>query len=152
MVKSLSITEVETVFADVVNWVPLWANFDYEKALSGYVAAYPHRLEDGLRPYPLERTKERKGKGRTRMDVLLIDEAGTPVVVECKQNAPTVAHIKQLRSYMRQVRADTHIPPRGILVHGGARKLKDLVRRAANAKPRVQLVQHRLEVGFAPSA
>jgi len=68
------------------------------------------------------------------MDVLLIDEHGTPVVVECKQDAPIVNHLKQLRAYMAQVQKDTGKLPRGILVHGGARKLRDEVRGAARLK------------------
>ena len=55
------------------------------------------------------------------MDVLLIDENDTPVVVECKQNAPTLGDIRQLRNYMAQIKKDLRKAPRGILVHGGAR-------------------------------
>jgi hypothetical protein len=100
VVKSISIDDLRVIFADQTNWVRLWANFDYERALSGYIARFPHRLEDDLLPYPLEKTRERRGRGQTRMDVLLIDESGTPVVVECKQDAPKLSHLSQLRAYM----------------------------------------------------
>ncbi|MBI3045629.1 MAG: DUF91 domain-containing protein [Betaproteobacteria bacterium] len=150
-VKSMSLAELKSILADQTNWVRLWANFDYERALSGYIAAFPHRLEDGLLPYPLERTRERLGHGRTRMDVLLSDETGTPVVVECKQDAPTLSHLKQLRAYMAQVAKDTGKTPRGILVHGGARKLRSEVRGEAGRKPRIDLVQHNLDVVFSRS-
>lgn len=150
-VKSTSLADLHRILADPTNWVRLWANFDYERALSGYIAAYPHRLEDGFLPYPLEKTRERRGRGNTRMDVLLIDERGTPVVVECKQGAPTLNHLRQLRAYMAQVRRDTGKLPRGILVHGGARKLRNEIRHGAQLKPRIDLVQHNLGVGFSRS-
>jgi RecB family endonuclease NucS len=138
--------------ADEAHWVPLWAHFDYERALSGYIAAYPHRLEDGLLPYPNERLRERMLKDGTRMDVLLLDKDDTPVVVECKQGSPTRANIRQLRQYMRRLRKEIRRRPRGILVHGGARKLREDVRRLAASRPRIQMVQHKLEVGFSISA
>lgn len=151
VVKSLSLADLKSILADQSNWVRLWANFDYERALSGYIAAFPHRLEDGLLPYPLEKIRERRGRGQTRMDVLLIDETETPVVVECKQDAPTLGHLKQLRAYMVQVAKDTGKLPRGILVHGGARKLREEVRKAAQLRPRIDLVQHNLDVMFSRS-
>lgn len=151
IVKSLSLAALQRILTDPTNWVRLWANFDYERALSGYIAAYPHRLEDGLLPHPLEKTRERRGRGKTRMDVLLIDEFGTPVVVECKQDSPTLNHLRQLRAYMAHVRKDTGKMPRGILVHGGARKLRDEVRSAAQLRPRIDLVQHNLDVVFSRS-
>lgn len=151
VVNSLSVADLRRIFADPTNWVSLWANFDYERALSGYIAAYPHRLEDGLRPYPFEKARERRGRGKTRMDVLLIDQNNIPVVVECKQNTPTLADVRQLRSYMVQVKNDLGKAPRGILVHGGARKLRDDVRHAAEKKTPIDLVQHNLEVAFSRS-
>lgn len=151
VVKSPLVDELRRILTDPANWVSLWANFEYEQVLSGYIAAYPHRLEDGLRPYPFEKLRERRGRGMTRMDVLLIDENKTPVIVECKQNAPTLTDIRQLRSYMTQVKKDTGVVPRGLLVHGGARKLRDEVRAAAESRPRIDLVQHNLEVSFSRS-
>jgi hypothetical protein len=151
IVTSPSLGDLKRILTEPANWVQLWANFDYERALSGYIAAYPHRLEDGLLPYPFEKTRERRGDGKTRMDVLLVDESGTPVVVECKQDAPTLNHLKQLRDYMAHVKKGTGKLPRGILVHGGARKLKDQVRSAAKHKPEIELVQHNLEVLFSRS-
>ena len=152
VINSPSLADLRRILADPTNWISLWANFDYERALSGYIAAYPHRLEDGLRPYPFEKARERQGRGKTRMDVLLIDENDTPVVVECKQNAPTLGDIRQLRNYMAQIKKDLRKTPRGILVHGGARKLCDDVRRAADAKPTIELIQHNLEVAFSRSS
>lgn len=151
VVSRPSLQSLRGILSDPANWVPLWANFEFERSLSGYIAAYPHRLEDGLRPYPLERTTERRGAGATRMDVLLVDSRNRPVVVECKQGQPELDHLRQLRSYMRQVHREFGVAPRGILVHGGSRKLQEEIRVAASKAPRVDLVQHRLEVDFSVS-
>lgn len=151
-VRSHSLHVLSAALADPAHWAPLWAHFDYERALSGYIAAYPHRLEDGLLAYPNERLRERMFKDGTRLDVLLVDRDGRPVVVECKQGPPTPADVRQLRQYLRRVRKEIgRQPPRGILVHGGARKLRDDVRRLAASRPRIQMVQHKLEVGFSLS-
>jgi RecB family endonuclease NucS len=137
--------------SDEENWVPLWAHFNYERALSGYIAAYPHRLEDGLLPYPNEKLREKVFRDKTRADVLLIDRDETPVIVECKQGPPKPAHVGQLRRYMKRLKKELHRQPRGILVHGGARKLRTDVRKAAGTTPPIQVVQHKLEVGFSIS-
>ena len=150
-VRSQSISALSAAMSEPANWVPLWAHFEYERALSGYIAAYPHRLEDGLLPYPNERLRERMFRDGTRLDVLLMDRDGAPVIVECKQGAPTPADLRQLRQYMRRLRKEIRRQPRGILVHGGARKLRDDVRRLAASRPRIQMVQHKLEVGFSLS-
>jgi hypothetical protein len=151
-IKSQPFARLAEAMAEPANWVPLWANFNLEHALSGFIAAYPHRLEDGLLPYPNEKLRERVFIDRTRADVLLVDPDKHPVIVECKQHSPTVADVHQLRRYMDRLRDELQIDPRGILVHGGARKLRDEVRAAAAGRPRIQLVQHRVDVGFLPSA
>jgi RecB family endonuclease NucS len=126
---------------DPSNWVGLLTHFDYERALSGYVAAYPHRLEDGLLPHPNERVRERIFGDSSRLDVLLTDRSDVPVIVECKQGNPTVDHLKQIRNYMRRLRDETGIAPRGILVHGGARKLPPDVAIAAQLEPKVEIIK-----------
>lgn len=131
------------------NWVGLLTHFDYERALSGYIAAYPHRLEDGLLPHPNERVRERVFDDRSRLDVLLTDRSNVPVIVECKQGNPTIDHVRQIRHYMKRLRKETGIVPRGILVHGGARKLPFDVAEAARRTPKVEIVQYRLDVDFA---
>ena len=40
---------------------------------------------------------------------------------------------------------------RGVLVHGGARKLSSDVRRESKRNPQVELVQFSVSVGFTPS-
>lgn len=150
-VRSQSLRDISAAMADPVHWAPLWANFDYERALSGYIAAYPHRLEDKLLPFPNERLRERMFKDGTRADVLLVDKGGTPVVVECKQGPPAPEDVLQLRHYLRRVRKEIGREPRGILVHGGSRKLRNDVRRLAASRPKIQMVQYKLEVGFSRS-
>lgn len=147
-VHSLSVDALVGAMNDSSNWVGLLTHFDYERALSGYIAAYPHRLEDGLLPHPNERVRERVFSDRTRSDVLLEDREGRPVIIECKQGSPTKDNIDQLRGYMAHVGKETGIAPRGILVHGGSRKLSLEIAREAEAQPSVEIVQYELAVAF----
>ena len=138
---------------DPTNWVGLLSHFKYEKALSDYIAAYPHHLEDGLVPYPNAKVREKVFTDRTRLDVLLIDRKERPVIVECKQGVPTPGNLKQLRGYMNLLAKETgRNDVRGILVHGGSRKLRADVVRAAALAPKVEIVQYRLQVDFAGSS
>ncbi len=147
-VRSRTTKEIVEVMNDASNWVGLLTHFDYESALSGYIAAYPHRLEDGLLPHPNERVRERIFGDRSRLDVLLTDRSNVPVIVECKQGNPTVDHLNQIRNYMRRLHEETGIAPRSILVHGGARKLPFEVAVAALQDPKVEIVQYSLGVDF----
>lgn len=151
-IRSISLSRLKNVMNDPRNWVGLFSRFDYERALSGYIAAYPHRLEDGLLPHPNESVRERVFKDGTRSDVLLLDRDEMPVIVECKQAQPTLSDLKQLRRYMRRLRQETGMDARGILVHGGAAKLRSDVAAAANAKPRLEIIRYKLDVEFARSA
>lgn len=148
-VRSRSKKELDEAMNDGSNWIGLVTHFHYETALSGYIAAYPHRLEDGLLPHPDKRVRERIFDDRSRLDVLLTDRSNVPVIVECKQGSPTIDHLKQIRNYMKRLHKETRIPPRGILVHGGARKLPRDVAAAALRKPEVEIVQYILDVNFA---
>jgi hypothetical protein len=141
---------VERAMNDEANWVSLLAQFGYERSLSDYIGTYPQKLQDGLQPYPSTKVRERVFPDQSRSDVLLIDRNETPVVVECKQDTPTVEHVRQIRKYMKHVRRETGKRPRGILVHGGARKLLRDVSREINQKPRIEVVQYSLKVDFAP--
>jgi Domain of unknown function DUF83 len=147
-VNSLTQAALVSEMNDPTNWVGLLTHFDYERALSGYIAAYPHRLEDGLLPHPNERVRERVFSDKTRSDVLLEDRQGHPVVVECKQGSPTTANINQLRGYMAHLAKETGISARGILVHGGSRKLDPAVAAEAAKMPEVEIVQYELAVAF----
>jgi Endonuclease NucS len=147
-IKSRSRQELVDAMNDPSNWVGLLTHFDYERSLSGYIAAYPHRLEDGLLPHPNDRVRERVFADGSRLDVLLTDRRNAPVVVECKQGNPTLDHLKQIRNYMKRLRKETGIAPRGILVHGGARKLPAEVAKAAKEEPPVEIVQYSLNVDF----
>lgn len=147
-VKSHSFAKLKRIMNDPKNWESLFAHFDYEKALSGYIATYPHHLEDGLTAHPDEKVRERTYRDRSRSDVTLLDRDDRTVVVECKQAQPPVADIQQLRRYLNHLVNEKKLAARGILVHGGSKKLRDDIRRAAAKKPKIEVVQHRLEVEF----
>jgi len=147
-IKSISWQALKSTMNDPTNWQSLFSHFDYENALSGYIATYPHHLEDGLTQHPSEKIRERIFGNKSRSDVILLDRHERPVIVECKQGQPTARDIKQLRGYLRRFRREKGLDARGILVHGGARKLHIDVERAAAEKPRIEVVQHKLEVEF----
>jgi hypothetical protein len=138
------------VIAEPANWVGMVGRFGYERALSDYIALYPHRLEDGLVPYSDGKVRERVFKDRTRSDVLLLDKDDKPVIVECKQESPTVEDVRQLRHYLRHLKQETGKRVRGKLVHGGAKKVDRKVWREAQ-KSGVEIFQYRLDVDFAES-
>ena len=148
-IRSQPIKKLMEAMNEPANWVGLLTHFDYESALSGYIAAYPHRLEDGLLPHPNERVRERVFGNKSRADVLLTDRRNVPVIVECKQGSPTVDHLAQIRNYMKRLYEETRVMPRGILVHGGARKLPVELAAAARKKPKVEIVRYSLDVDFA---
>lgn len=150
-VYSQSIRQIKALMNDPSNWVGLTGRFGYEAALSDYIASYPHRLEDGLLPHPNARIRELVFDDRSRLDVLLIDRAERPVIVECKQHSPTVENVQQLRHYIKRLRKKTGQKARGILVHGGSQIVSADVRRVARRSPVVEIVSYRLEVDFARS-
>ena len=137
---------------DEKNWVTLVRGFRYETSLSDYLVSAPHLLEDGLRPYPLKRPREHVFADNTRSDVLLLDKHERLVIVECKQGAPTVKNIRQLRGYMDHAARWANVGSvRGILVHGGSMNLSADVRSAARESPSVELVRYLITVGFVRS-
>jgi hypothetical protein len=152
-IRSRTVNDLRNSMNDPANWVGLLAHFKYERALSDYIAAYPHHLEDGLVPYPNSKVREKVFTDRKRLDVLLLDRQRHPVVVECKKGAPTTKDLGQLRGYMKSIQKETGDEyVRGILVHGGARNLRPEVVNAAVRAPQVEIVQYRLQVEFAGSA
>jgi hypothetical protein len=147
---------MELAVKEESNWVSLIPGFASERALSEYISASPHLLEDGLRPYPSESARELVFPDQTRLDVLLLDRDDNIVIVECKQGAPCLEHVEQLRGYMRnaeRLRTGLKIGKniRGILLHGGARKLSPDVRDESKRVPKVEFVQFSVSVGFTPS-
>jgi Endonuclease NucS len=147
---------MELAINEEANWVSLIPGFASERALSEYISASPHLLEDGLVPYPSESARELVFSDQTRLDVLLLDRDGNILIVECKQGAPSLQHVEQLRGYMRnaeKLRTGLKIGKniRGILVHGGARKLSSQVRKESKRTPQIELVQFSVSVGFTPS-
>lgn len=147
-IRSMTFPKVKDEMNDPSNWVSLLGSFRYEKALSDFIANYPNRLEDGLLPHPNSKIRERVFKDKTRLDVLLIDRQGKAVIVECKQHAPTIHDIKQLRHYMKLLKDEVGSEPRGILVHGGAAKLSAPVEESAQQTPAVEVVNYGLDVIF----
>jgi hypothetical protein len=79
---------MENAIRDENDWVSLVPGFASERALSEYISASPHLLEDGLVPYPSASARELVFPDRTRLDVLLLDRDKNIVIVECKQGAP----------------------------------------------------------------
>jgi hypothetical protein len=132
------------------NWVGLQGRFDYERSLSDWIATYPHQLEDGLMPHPYAKLREKTFPDKSRSDVILVDEDEVPVVVECKQHAPTLKDVTQLRGYMRRVRKMTGKKTRGILVHGGTASLRDDVRREVDRDRFLEVIRYSLHVDFTP--
>ncbi len=148
--------EIEKAARDENNWVSIVPGFAKERAMSEFISTSPHLLEDGLRPYPSTAAREMVFPDRSRLDVLLLDRDNSIVIVECKQSAPTLANIQQLRAYMRNaeklrmgMKVGRNI--RGILVHRGARKLKPDVRDESLRFPKIELVVFSVNVGFVPS-
>ena len=151
-----TLRQIERAMKDEHNWESILPTFDHEKSLSDYIVNSPERLEDGLRPYPSKKAREMVFKDRSRLDVLLLDRSNNAVVVECKLGAPRPEDVKQLRGYMRNAAKLRRVDGkrgrvRGILVHGGSRKLPDAVRREGHRKPVVELVQYAMTVSFARS-
>ncbi len=144
--------KIERAVADKSNWVPISAHvFRHEESISDFLGSYPHHLEDGLQPYPSLKVREAVFSDRTRSDVLLIDRAENPVIIECKQGSPTMANIDQLRGYLRKAARVIGKRVRGILVHGGAGKLSAQVRRHSLRHPRVEVVRYSIAVNFSQS-
>ena len=150
-ITSMTVADLREIMNDETNWVSLSGQFSYERAISDYIASYPHHLEDGLLPHPNEQVREHVFEDGTRADVLLIDKAGIPVIVECKQYAPWINDINQLRGYMENLSDATEGDVRGILVHGGAQKISNEVIAEAKRQPQVEIVSYSLKVDFRPS-
>jgi hypothetical protein len=149
--------QIEKAALDDQNWVSILRGFVKERSMSEFISELPHLLEDGLRPYPSAKARELVFEDGSRLDVLLLDRGNNVVIVECKQGAPTIDNIQQLRGYMRNAeKLKTGIEVgrkiRGILVHGGARKLEADVRRESLKSPKVELVTFTVNVGFALSS
>ena len=148
---------IRAAAADEKNWVSIVPGFAKERAMSEFISVAPHLLEDGLRPYPSTSARELVFPDKSRLDVLLLDRENTIVIVECKQDyIPRSVDIGQLRGYMRNaahlrtgLRVGRDI--RGILVHGGARKLTNELRNESNRLPKVDLITFSVSIGFAPS-
>jgi hypothetical protein len=148
-VKSMSVDQLKKVMADETNWVGLLGTFKYEKSISDFIAAYPHKLEEGLLPHPSKQIREKVFHDKTRADVLLIDKENIPVIVECKQNAPSINNIDQLNSYVSHLKNELAQvnEVRGLLVHGGSKKLHPTVTDYADESG-IEVIQYSVGVNF----
>jgi RecB family endonuclease NucS len=126
--------------------------FAYEKAISDYIANFPHHLEDGLIPYPDSKVREKVFIDRSRSDVLLIDRYDVPVIIECKQDSPTESDLIQLRSYMDNFQKETEIKPRGILVHGGSQKLNPRIHELIQKENDIEIMSYKVDIDFKRSS
>ena len=145
---------IRTAMRDEANWVALAANFRHETALSDYLSIHPHRLEKpGMIAHPSVQVREFTFLDGTRADVVLLDRNERTVVVECKQNAPSLENIQQLSSYLEHIRKSNPElgEPRGILIHGGSRRVQTAVKDSAVIAG-LELVHHELQVNFVGSA
>jgi endonuclease NucS-like protein len=145
---NIELGQLHRIARDSDNWIDLSKRFRWETELSSYIGAYPHRLEDGLLPFPDCKVCETRFADGTRSDVLLEDGEGRAVMVECKQGSPDEAAIRQLNGYMKHVKRDTNREVRGILCHGGARRVRPEVRRLAEKVGDIEFVYYRLDVRF----
>jgi hypothetical protein len=147
--------KIRAAMQEEANWVGLTSRIGHETVLSDYLAAVPHHLEDGLEPYPYAKVREKTFSDRSRPDVLLQDSREKPVVVECKKGSLVSKDVRQLVGYMRLARKEIGHGVRGILLHGGARKLRSEIKRElAGARRRgflIEVQQYELSVRFAPS-
>ena len=87
---------------------------------------------------------------KSRLDVLLQDPRRNSCDRRCGTGNPYAERFKQVRKYMVRLRRETKRSVRGILVDGGARKLGSEMKRAASKAPRVEIMQYKLDVDFAP--
>ena len=149
-IKSNTIDDIKAALNDSSNWVGLFGKFGYERALSDYIANYPHHLEENLTAFPDSKIREKYFEDKTRADVLLMDKNYMPVIVECKQNSPTEEDIEQLKKYMSHLSDEIGQKPRGILVHGGSPKVyKGVLRKALNFN--IEIINYKLDIEFRKS-
>jgi hypothetical protein len=147
---ALTFNRIASAIRDEINWVALGSEFVHERFLSDFIGTVPQHLGDGLQPYPWDKIREKVFVDGTRSDVLLEDEKGRPVVVECKNGALTSSNVEQLIRYLKHAEKETGRKPRGILVYGGARSLSKDVKRALrkNGKWPIEVMQYEMSVRF----
>jgi len=148
--------KIAAAFSNEANWTAVHSQFASERAISEYINAFPHLLEDGLRPYPTVKTREFAFSDKRRSDVLLLDRQGRLVIVECKQNSPSEADVNQLRHYMTMARKEilgskSKTTIRGVLIHGGSRMLSDAIMQLARTEPKIEIIRFAVSVDFASS-
>lgn len=149
-IDAATFRRIASAIREEENWVTLGSQFVHERFLSDFIGTVPRHLEDGLQPYPWDKIREKVFADGTRSDVLLEDEKGKPVVVECKNGALSPSNVEQLVRYLKLARKEIGKKPRGILVYGGARKLSRNVREALrkNKKQPIEVMHYELNLRF----
>jgi hypothetical protein len=147
-IHSMTIEKLFETMNNQDNWVKIYGHYANERSISDYIANYPYLLEEGLTQYPSAKVREKVFDDRTRLDVLLIDKRDSPVIVECKQQNPTVNNIQQVLHYMKKLKEETGKNPRGIIVHGGSSKLSPELRRCLLSLDNVEIVSYRADIEF----
>lgn len=156
-IRNIPLARLEPIreaMKDERNWGPIIGTFAMETALSDYIALHPEQLEPGLISHAGLNVRELVMPDRGRIDTLLQDRAGTPVIVECKQHAPSKADVDQLLRYRKLFKSNPDWCPNGkvrsILVHGGASRVPLGLAEYARSRD-VELVYHQLRVNFTTS-
>jgi hypothetical protein len=147
-IKSINIDNLFDAMNNQYNWVKIYGHYANERSISDYIANYPYLLEDGLTQYPSAKVREKIFDDRTRLDVLLIDKNDIPVIVECKQQNPSIDNINQLLHYMEKLEQETDKVSRGIIVHGGSSKLTPEVKQTINSLNNIEIVSYRANIEF----
>ncbi len=141
------------IMQDQACWVGLTKRVGHEVMLSDYIVTVPHHLEDGLTALPDKKIRENFFRDGSRSDLLLQDQNEKPVVVECKRGSVEPEHVDQLVCYLKRAKKEIGKTPKGFLVHGGARKLTDAVRRRLRAAHKegwlIEVLQYEFNVHFA---
>lgn len=150
-IRELKLDKLEAIreaMRDETNWISLSGAFALEKALSDYICVHPYRIETGMVAHPTIRARELSFSDGSRADVVLQDGNGRTVVVECKQNAPTIEAIAQVEHYRELLRKEHgQENVRAVIVHGGASRVARNVALPAK-KQDVELVYFELQVNF----
>jgi RecB family endonuclease NucS len=104
-------------------------------------------------PHPEAKVRENAFPDKTRSDVLLVDREGTPVVVECKQGAPTLANISQpSRVYEESKKIERKEAHERHSRSWGAASLRNEVIREVSHDHALRVIRYSLHVDFAPFA
>ncbi|MFC2046503.1 endonuclease NucS domain-containing protein, partial [Chloroflexota bacterium] len=113
-----------------------WISLTVEKDLENFIAAQPYVIEPGL---TLVKTQYETGVGR--IDLLLKDRQGRPVVVETKRGRESDKVVGQVLRYMGWLLANENDQVRGIIL---VSEPDARLEYAAFAVPNIDLVTYKV--------